>query len=636
MTYIAKIVELCLFRPVITPILGQFSKDQMANDRTLGAQLSRSVCYFDVIDSLSDGTVTGPAFDALPHIQKINEEIGVHLEAVRALNSRKNAHIWINRFPPELLARILILCAPQKDSYGRKALQALLAISHVCGHWRALTLETPVYWSNILISCPEWTGEMLARSREAEISVDVDCAIQSDPSPALLSGIMDCVPRMIQLRLSLSIISMEQISKRLCQPAPRLLEIKLANDRPSDEGYFLVPSDIFGGIHPRIHTIFLRGCSVRDWDSPLFACLSSLTLSNISPATRPTVIQIFDILRRSPSLGLLVLKDCLPPSSLQEEAVVDAHLTQLSYLKLEGSASEISRVFPRIHFPTTAKLQILCVHNAPESVASEGVTLLSQVQAHYTSNGRSLFRAMTMANRPHRCFQVLCWTEDVPVQWHNTSLVFLEALKSCHVQFFLRATGSIPASSHTALWKMLPLESLYSMALHHLETSSQLAWMEILPPCKRLNSLTLSGQPPAGLIEAFGSTAVSDAQDDRQFPVIDLGEPGNRRVLIHDITTGSTDIGTPMLPRLRTLTMRNMDLKAKMHWATMNLRESLISSLGSRATMDSMLGTLDIRGVQGVEAVDDVDLLGNHVTALLWGAKQGSNGDSSSMLDLTG
>ncbi|KZP08566.1 hypothetical protein FIBSPDRAFT_1052313 [Athelia psychrophila] len=74
-------------------------------------------------------------------------------------------YIPVSRFPHELLAEILLLCASLRYDSVTKRNYALFP-SHVCRHWRSTALSTPALWTFILFQC----------EREADIIRESDCA----------------------------------------------------------------------------------------------------------------------------------------------------------------------------------------------------------------------------------------------------------------------------------------------------------------------------------------------------------------------------------------------------------------------------------------------------------------------------
>ena len=91
-------------------------------------------------------------------------------ETIRALKSRRNELSPISRLPTEILCNIFKLQVtlndwdiPRPDSWNN--------FSQVSRHWRSLALSAPELWTDIILSCPRWTHEMLKRSKKAKLTI---------------------------------------------------------------------------------------------------------------------------------------------------------------------------------------------------------------------------------------------------------------------------------------------------------------------------------------------------------------------------------------------------------------------------------------------------------------------------------
>ncbi|CAL1716206.1 unnamed protein product [Somion occarium] len=88
---------------------------------------------------------------------------------------RTNLLIPINQLPPELLIRIFsyYISAPRERLRisGAPGFCDWIGIAHVCHHWRVIALDTPMFWSRILLSAPEWVEEFLRRSKHHPLTI---------------------------------------------------------------------------------------------------------------------------------------------------------------------------------------------------------------------------------------------------------------------------------------------------------------------------------------------------------------------------------------------------------------------------------------------------------------------------------
>lgn len=90
--------------------------------------------------------------------------------------------IPISRIPPELLAEILILCAPLRY-YSVSERRSIIFPSQVCHYWRSTALSTTALWTFILFLCErprhfareaECARAWLSRSAQCPLSIEID------------------------------------------------------------------------------------------------------------------------------------------------------------------------------------------------------------------------------------------------------------------------------------------------------------------------------------------------------------------------------------------------------------------------------------------------------------------------------
>ncbi|KAI0045364.1 hypothetical protein FA95DRAFT_1476973, partial [Auriscalpium vulgare] len=94
------------------------------------------------------------------------------------IDGRLNALTPIARLPSEILARIFSFAAraePIPGGYSTSPASKRMGwikVTHVCHYWREVALAHPALWERVSFSIgPEWTEELLARSKGAPIIV---------------------------------------------------------------------------------------------------------------------------------------------------------------------------------------------------------------------------------------------------------------------------------------------------------------------------------------------------------------------------------------------------------------------------------------------------------------------------------
>ena len=107
--------------------------------------------------------------------QAIDAEIKSLEESIRLLKSRRNALTPISSLPTEVISTIFSLLrvpvassplTPPTPSENPDTLP-WLRLSHVCHHWREITLNQPLFWSHLQIANFSLAGavEMLSRAK---------------------------------------------------------------------------------------------------------------------------------------------------------------------------------------------------------------------------------------------------------------------------------------------------------------------------------------------------------------------------------------------------------------------------------------------------------------------------------------
>ena len=84
--------------------------------------------------------------------------------------SEENSTSVVSRLPPELLSRVFweVIRSVQLEDHSRQ----VLAITHVCAHWRAVAIRYQALWTRIYIPCrPGFLAATLQRSGQSLLRV---------------------------------------------------------------------------------------------------------------------------------------------------------------------------------------------------------------------------------------------------------------------------------------------------------------------------------------------------------------------------------------------------------------------------------------------------------------------------------
>ncbi|KAF8651441.1 hypothetical protein AX16_004742 [Volvariella volvacea WC 439] len=114
---------------------------------------------------------------------KIDEEI-IRLESqLLQLRRRRNSLAPINQLPTEILLHIMRNLPPDALPTSAWSLtpHVWIQFTHVCHHWRALSLDDPSLWTNLRIPSmrPSLLKACIHRSQDAPLSITVDGYLRS-------------------------------------------------------------------------------------------------------------------------------------------------------------------------------------------------------------------------------------------------------------------------------------------------------------------------------------------------------------------------------------------------------------------------------------------------------------------------
>ena len=234
-----------------------------------------------------------PSIDAATSARKHLEcEIAKHAYAIIDLKGRINAIAPISKLPPELLSAIFTevainhyTCRTPRLYHSAAGLPyKWITLTHVCHAWRAIALDTPRLWSRIVLTRPDVTREVLARSKKAPLWVSANMSYMNGPQWDILDTIMQESSRLKELSIAGPARVLENLYPKWTGYANILESLTLSDNNVFDP----VAISIFPQ-HPSVPVLFqgstpnLRHLDVHHvavgWDNPLFcSTLTSLTV----------------------------------------------------------------------------------------------------------------------------------------------------------------------------------------------------------------------------------------------------------------------------------------------------------------------------------------------------------------------
>ena len=322
------------------------------------------------------------------NIVRLEESIRSLEDSIRALKSRRNELSPISRLPAEILCNIFslrILCSPDSPESWN--------FSQVSHRWRSLALSAPELWTNIPLSYPRWTREMLIRSKMAKLTIRSAIFIMDLKS---IETIRSCLYEMnrveaIDITCRIPELALEEIFRDLPKSAPQLRTLRI--DRRSPAAYLSVTAfsihEDFLYDTERLQHVELFNCKIS-WNSRLLSGLTRLTLE-VEDA-KSSINQFLHALQRMPALTELRLKDSIPddPEGLSTYPVVD--LPCLRLLSISSRVGSLTTVLHHITFPHSAILCLACKEN--QSVQINFSNFLSVLATKFLSS--LVFRSLSL------------------------------------------------------------------------------------------------------------------------------------------------------------------------------------------------------------------------------------------------
>ncbi|KAF8650666.1 hypothetical protein AX16_005123 [Volvariella volvacea WC 439] len=279
--------------------------------------------------------------------------------------SRHNSLAPIGSLFPEVLRHIFLLLADEVDFVQRFYVPQ---VSHTCGHWRSIAINTPNLWNQLQIpsfiteSRLLWAQECIRRTKSAPI---LSVRSVNDGSNSNFAELMhQMLPdfRLIRL-LDISLWPDDaafDFVKALLQPyseasSPNIRHLSIHSTRRVQR----IPFKLFNDSMPNLQSLFLVGWTPYDWSAlSFFTSLKDITI-HLSPPTLAT-------LNTLATLPLLEKLSIIVPSSSEVSVSeppshTSIHFKALQKLKIEGTRMTAAHyLFKSIYLPLCTRINISC------------------------------------------------------------------------------------------------------------------------------------------------------------------------------------------------------------------------------------------------------------------------------------
>jgi F-box-like len=336
-------------------------KFQIGNPIVFSPDDSNSLCSLAVGDPLEEARSI------------VDRNIARLKESIRALKSRRNELSLISRLPTEILCNIFKFSLT--DCENRRP-ESWTNFSQVSRHWRSSALSAAELWTNISLSYPRWTQEMLIRSKTSKLTIRSSLSFAKSKPETIIETLRSCLyemKRVEEIELSIPGSIWAKIFRDLPVQvsAPRLhtLCIRLYFDSFSIHEDFLYDTE-------RLQRVELVNCKIS-WDSRLLTGITRLTLVN-SLKANSSFIQVVHALQRMPALTHLDLKYSIPDDLEGPSTYSVVDLPRLRVLNISSGAGALTAFLRHISFPHRTILNLTCKENhSAETDFSKFISVLA-------------------------------------------------------------------------------------------------------------------------------------------------------------------------------------------------------------------------------------------------------------------
>lgn len=258
---------------------------------------------------------------------------------------------------------------------------------NVCTHWRAVAIDCAELWARIPLRTKHWTDLMLARSKNAPISIVWPYPYSKNPTrlEELVRRVADAVSQhsyhLSALHLALGeepCHRLQPILQIMHQHAPILHYLTMDGSVYRDRQ--ALPIDLFQGVTPRLRHVTLRGFNIMNWNSGIFKNITHLSIQK--SAQRPTVNQLLDLLENAAQLQAIDLYEVLPGYVIEHTPHRTVPLPDLAFIALNGLILECSQLLACLVYPASAKLVLWC--QGGNATGVEFSSIDSNIEANIT------------------------------------------------------------------------------------------------------------------------------------------------------------------------------------------------------------------------------------------------------------
>lgn len=480
----------------------------------------------------------------------------------RFLRQERNSFTYVGRLPKEILCAIFQICIDDTRKHRKDAPAAnWYSFTHVCTNWRATAIHDPALWNHITFDQPLWVQEMMRRSQNLPLSINLNPSVYTQSSANIIDHTLQQCHRFSYLHLAASKhATINHLINQLIGPFRAMRSLTICV-RYQDVPIVNIPDIFCDSNFPVLEMLYLVGCGLN-WSGGLPSSLISLSVSydsSLSQSALPHMHQVLNMLRSTPRLLTLILLWSLPidnedgePRGDEQYIVLPLELKKLVYLRIIDKAPALSSFLSGLRFPYSTRVHIGCETSSEVAVRNFGAALRRCNLVTKTREIASL--VIDQVSSEHLHFIARCYNDDirVDVTWTHWG----------------ELTGESALSGICRVFDLSELTVLYVVDLGLVDYE---VWLSTFSSARLLRTLCVSGEPTHGLLQALHKGPVE--------PTV-----------------------SPFLPRLLTLILERVEFERGA------IKELLFQSLTTRLDQDMGLHTVIIRGSSGFCVDDLIDL----------------------------